>query len=108
MYLVRYTPEMSMEKCYPSKSSDLATRSKIVQYWLDSRQKQEIFLFSKSSDRTWGPQPPIQWFPGSSSMGKKAAVGVKLTTKHLVPSLKMRALYLHFFLCLHTKALNCT
>jgi hypothetical protein len=72
----------------------------------DSRQDQEIFLFSTAIRLALGPtQSPIQWVPGAISLGINRP-GVKLTTHlHLVPRSKIVELYLQSFpntsLCLN-------
>jgi hypothetical protein len=68
----------------------------------DSRQGQEIFLYSTMFRPALGPtQPPIQWLPGFLSPG------VKLTTNlHLVLRSRMVELYLHSPIRLHSIVLK--
>jgi hypothetical protein len=63
-------------------------------YWQDSRgsipSRSKIFLFPTAPGPTPGPtQPPMQWIPGTSWPGCKAAGGEKLTKHHLVSWLTM-------------------
>jgi hypothetical protein len=44
------------------------------EWGLESRQESGIFLFTTASRTALGPaQPPIQWIPGGSFPGSKAA-----------------------------------
>jgi hypothetical protein len=67
----------------------------------DSRQGQEIFLFSTASRPALGPtQPPTQWVAGALSLG------VKRPGREADHS-RMVELYLYSTMRLHVVVLNC-
>jgi hypothetical protein len=69
----------------------------------DSRQGQEIFLFSTASMPSLAPtEPSIQWTPGLFPWGYRDRDMTLTTHLHLVPRLKMRGIrYLYSSIRLH-------
>jgi hypothetical protein len=54
-------------------SVGIGTRLRAERPEFDSRQGQQIFLFSIASKEALGPnQPPIKWVPGLKRQGRKA------------------------------------
>jgi hypothetical protein len=73
----------------------------------DSRQKQNIFLFSTASRRAlWSIQPPVQWVLGFSSC-EWSGWGMKLnTTPCNTEGQEYVNLHLHSPICLHSIVFN--
>jgi hypothetical protein len=72
----------------------------------DSRQRQDIFLYSTASRPSLGPtQPPIEWVPMGCFLGEKRP-GSEANHSLVVPSSRMLELYLHSLLLLRGFLLN--